>query len=727
MGVWTSVVAGVLAEHQAPGVTFSSQSRAARSTTTRSVVPPSLSLLRNETLLQDCGYRSMSSTFAAATAFAAVAFQRRLSARRSPSHQQPAICRQAAKPAAKSKPGPGKGPKPAQGAKGPPAKPARKAPQVAVKEEDDLIIVPADGCTIAELSQLIKKPPASIITYFFAEKRMPLTINDFLERQICADVAQKFGVEILFDDEKVTTAGDRGFLSQEHIGDNAELRPPVVTVMGHVDHGKTTLLDTIRQRSVAATEAGGITQRIGAYTVEVKGQRVTFIDTPGHEAFTAMRARGAQVTDIAVLVVAADDGVMPQTREAIAHARAANVPIIVAINKIDIPGADPQKSRQALAEEGLLAEDWGGDITMVEVSAKKNINIDELLELITLTAEVQDLKALKTGPAAGVILESVFEPARGSLATLLVQRGTLKIGDYAVAGTNLARVRSMQNEAGIEMKEAGPSTAVQILGFADPPQAGDQFEVFTSLQEAKDTIEEREKKIVKQGPLGFVGLGSSGSDEAMKLAVILKTDAQGSIAAVKQMFSDIKDSRYVNLRWVLAAPGPITDSDVELASTCPKDQRVMILGFNTPVGPSAASKAKLLDVKIQTYKVIYELFDAVVAALQSELGEEEQLIEKGLAEVKAVFDGKDGKIAGCKVLEGRLTKGFRVKAYRKGKLVGEGPIRTIRVFKEEVPDVDEGKECGFNVQGFEDWQAGDEVRCFEVKVVQRKLISDKKK
>mmetsp|Transcript_42111 Transcript_42111/g.98199 ORF Transcript_42111/g.98199 Transcript_42111/m.98199 type:complete len:669 (+) Transcript_42111:40-2046(+) len=596
----------------------------------------------------------------------------------------------------------------------------KKEQEVELELED--LIMPAEGMTLGELADRIRKPVAAIITYFFAEKGKPLTINDFLEKELIAEVCDKYELEYLFDDEKTTTAGDRGFLAEEH-ADEAEPRPAVVTVMGHVDHGKTTLLDTLRKRSVAAGEAGGITQRIGAYTVELDGQRITFIDTPGHEAFTAMRARGAQVTDIAVLVVAADDGVMPQTREAIAHAKAAEVPIIVAINKIDKPGADPQLTRQSLSEEGLLADDWGGDIPMVEVSAKKNQNLDGLLEILNLTAEMSELKAVSKADAAGVVLESTFDTSRGCLATLLVQRGTLRKGDYLISGSKFCRVRLMENEAGKEMEEAGPSTAVQVTGFQDTPQAGDQFEVYPTAQEARAVAEKRERE-QNRGPVGFAGLGSD-SEQTMRLALILKTDAQGSIAAVKQMFSEVKDSKYVNLRWVLASPGPITDSDVELASTCPADQQVMILGFNTTVSPTAERLAKERGVKIENFKVIYELFDTVVAALEGELNQEEKLMQKGVALVKAVFGGRDGNVAGAEVMEGMVTVGERAHAYRNGKKVGEGKIISIRRFKEQVKDIDEGNECGITVEGFDDWEEGDELRCFDVKLVSPEIVSKK--
>lgn len=533
---------------------------------------------------------------------------------------------------------------------------------------------------------------------------------------------------VLFDDEQVTTASNRGFLAEEY--SDAKPRPPVVTVMGHVDHGKTTLLDTIRQRSVAAEEAGGITQRIGAYTVEVGDDKATFIDTPGHEAFTAMRARGAQVTDIAVLVVAADDGVMPQTREAIAHARAAEVPIIVAINKIDVPQAKPDITKNLLAEEGLIPEEWGGSVPMVECSAKKNIGIDDLLEIITLTAQVQELKARYDGPAGGVVLESAFDPQKGSLATLLVQRGTLRVGDCAVAGTKVCRVRSMQNEAGKELEVAEPSTAIQVIGFDAPPEAGDQFEVYPSIKDAREVAEERERQLGPNSgaPIGFMGLtAGQSSDKLMRLAVILKTDSMGTIAAVKHMFNSMKDSKYINLRWVLTSPGPITDSDVELASTCPKDQRVMVVGFNTPLMSTAEKIAKAKGVEVKTFKIIYELFDWVVAALQQELGQEEKLVEKGRAEVLAVFPGRFGKVAGCRVTEGQLLKGKRVKVFRNGACVGQGPIISLRSGKNDVDSIDEDNECGFSIDGWEEWEKGDEVRCFDVTMVTPELVASKEK
>lgn len=590
------------------------------------------------------------------------------------------------------------------------------------KPEEDVLLLTGDGMSLNELAKTLKKNPAAIITYFFAERGKALSINDFLDRRLCEEAARKFGVEILFDDEKVSSAANRGILKEDH--SKGQPRPPVVTVMGHVDHGKTTLLDTIRKRSVAATEAGGITQRIGAYTAQIGDQLVTFIDTPGHEAFTAMRARGAQVTDIAVLVVAADDGVMPQTREAIAHAMAAEVPIIVAINKIDVPNAQAERTRQALSEENLLCEEWGGEITMVECSAKKNIGIDKLLEIIILTAEVADLKAPRDGPAAGVVLESTFDSQKGSFATLLVQRGTLHVGDNAVAGTKFCKVRAMLNEAGKDMTNVGPSTAVQVIGFERPPEAGEQFQVYPTIQEARELAERREREAVKAATAtGFAG--ASLGEGALKLSVILKCDAQGSIAAVKHMFEGMKDSKYVNLRWVLAAPGPISDSDVELAMACPKDQRVMVVGFNTTASPSAVRAAKARSVEIRQFNIIYELFETIVAVLENQIGPEEQLVERGRAEVLATFGGRLGTVAGCRIAEGTLAKGNRVKVYRKGRMVGQGNVITLREGKEDVPEVVEGNECGFGIEGWDEWQKGDMVHCFEVSMVKPQLVKKK--
>lgn len=587
-------------------------------------------------------------------------------------------------------------------------------------EVDDVVILPEDGLTVSELATKIKKPPAGIITYFFAERGMPLTITSQLDVQLCTEVAEKYGVDVIVDDdEKVSEASNRGFLAEDFA--DAKERPPVVTVMGHVDHGKTTLLDTIRKRSVAATEAGGITQRIGAYTVQVGTQKATFIDTPGHEAFTSMRARGAQVTDIAVLVVAADDGVMPQTREAIAHAKAAEVPMIVAINKIDVPKANPQQTRQALAEESIISEDWGGDTPFVEISAKKNINIDSLLETITLTAEVGELKARYSGPAAGVVLESTFQQATGALATLLVQRGTLNLGDAVVAGDKFGRVRSMKNEAGKDLPEVPPSVAAQVTGFQGPPEAGDQFEVYTNIGDAREAAEKR-KREQRTGIAGFRG---DDDEDVMRLSLILKTDAQGSIAAVKHMFNDMKDQRYVNFRWVLTAPGPITDSDVELASACPKDQKVLIVGFNTTVNQKTVNEAKMRGIEIKSFKVIYDLFESIVAYLTAEVGKEEKLIEKGTADILAVFGGRDGNVAGCSVASGMLSLGSRVQVFRRGAKVSEGTILSLREGKTEVQEVEEGMECGFCLKEWDAWEKGDEVRCFDVVMVEPELVKKK--
>jgi len=357
---------------------------------------------------------------------------------------------------------------------------------------------------------------------------------------------------------------------------------------------------------------------------------------------------------------------------------------------------------------------------MVEVSAKNNINLDSLLEIIALTAEVGELKAQWTGDAAGVVIESHIEPYKGSVATMLVQKGVLRVQDALASGTCGGRVKMMTNEAGTSVKEAVPSTAVQVFGFDEPPQAGDQFQVYSDIVKAKEVIAQRQKEDTKR-QVGFTGL-STESDQTMKLALILKTDAQGSIAAVKHMFSDVKDSKYVNLRWVMASVGVISDSDVQLASTCPEGQRAMILGFNTEIAPSAAKLAKDKGVTINNFKVIYELFETVVSALESDLEQEEKLIQRGFAVVKAVFKGVGGNVAGCEVVEGQLVSGERIKVFRDDREIAQGKLKTLRRFKDMVDDVDEGQECGFGIEGWDAWEPGDEARCFQVSLYAPQVV-----
>jgi len=598
----------------------------------------------------------------------------------------------------------------------------KRRPQEA-KEDIEFIVLPQGGMTVAALGEAIQQHPANIITHFFAKSGLALTMNEVLDRSLCEEICEKYNIETLDEDAEESKASQRGILDEKY--DDAKPRPPVVTVMGHVDHGKTTLLDTIRKRAVAAGEAGGITQRIGAYTVEMEEGKITFIDTPGHEAFTSMRARGAQVTDLAVLVVAADDGVMPQTKEAIYHARAADVPIVVAINKIDAPLANAEKTRQSLSEEGLLCEEWGGDVPMVEVSAKHNTNLDSLLEIISLTSQVSELKARYDGPAAGVVLEATRDAQRGSLATLLVQRGTLCVGDTVLAGCHLCKVRQMEDEGFKVLQRVEPSYAVQVAGWDNPPEAGDQFEVFADPKKAMELAQKREVEMQKKAaPSGFA-TSSDVSGQALKLTLILKTDAQGSIAAVKHMFASVRDSKYVNMRWLLATPGSITDSDVELAKACPKDQRVMIVGFGSTVLPSAARAAKMAGVEIRTFDVIYELFETIVAVLENSLSPEEKLTERGRADVLAVFGGRDGNVAGCRVAQGQLKMGNKVVVFRKDEVVGEGPIMTLREGKEAVTEVDEENECGFGIEGWDKWQKGDKVICYEVAMVRPQIVAEK--
>jgi len=588
--------------------------------------------------------------------------------------------------------------------------------------EEDIKIFSGEGMTVTQLADQFGKNPAAIVAFFFAERGLPTNVNSFLDRDMIEMAAVKFGKEILFDDAMESEAANRGVLKEDF--SNAEPRPPVVTVMGHVDHGKTTLLDTIRKRSVASGEAGGITQSIGAYTVKVGDALATFIDTPGHEAFTSMRARGAQVTDIAVLVVAADDGVMPQTSEAIAHAKAAGVPIIVAINKIDKKGADPERARQMLVSEDLTCEEYGGDVSMVPVSAKNNIGIEDLLEIIALQADLLGLKAPRNCRAAGVVLEATFDTTFGSTATLLVQKGTLRVGDHLVAGAVTCKVRVMTNEAGGKEPEATPSTAVQVSGFSGTPCAGDQFQVCINEKEANRMAEAKKKSNNATEIIGFSGSVSDVSSQ-VKLAIILKTETQGAIAAVKTLFEGIKLSDYVNLRWVMTSAGIINESDIELAATCPKDQRCMVLGFNSTITPGAAKLAKVKDVFVKTYKIVYEMYDEVKEALLLQIGKQEDFKEIGKGTILAIFDGKFGKVAGTRVDEGRFVKSTRVRCYRRGRKMGEGNIVSIRQGKNDAEDVREGDECGFTIEGFNEWEVGDDVVCYEVTLLTPEI--DKKR
>ncbi len=493
-------------------------------------------------------------------------------------------------------------------------------------------------------------------------------------------------------------------------------RPPVVAVMGHVDHGKTRLLDAIRQTNVMDSEAGGITQRIGAYQVEVNGQKITFLDTPGHEAFTAMRARGAQVTDITILVVAADDGVMPQTLEAIDHARAAGVPIVVAINKIDKPEANPELVKQQLADAGLLIEEWGGDTVCVPVSAKEKKGITELLENLLVVAEMEELKADPSRPAVGVVLEAKLDKTKGAVTTVLVHDGTLKVGDTVVVGTIWGRVKAMYNDMGKPVRKAGPASPVEILGLSSVSQAGDTLTVVAGEREARALIEKRRAEMQPE-PSAITRTVSLSNlfdqisqGQVKELNVILRTDVQGSIEPIKSSLEQLSTDE-VKVRVIRSASGNVTESDVMLAIA----SKAIIIGFNTESEPGAQRLADLEGVSIRYYNVIYNLVDDVSKALKGMLEPSKVEVIDGRAEVRAVFpSGKMGRVAGVYVTEGKVSLGASVRVRRQGKTVSESVVSSLRRFKDNVREVTSGLECGVGIKDFNGFEVGDMLEFFRI-------------
>ena len=506
-------------------------------------------------------------------------------------------------------------------------------------------------------------------------------------------------------------------------------RPPVITVMGHVDHGKTSLLDSIRESRVASGEAGGITQHIGAYQVEFehesKKRKLTFLDTPGHEAFTAMRARGTKVTDVAVLVVAADDGCRPQTLEAISHARAAKVPIVVAINKIDKEGASPDRVKQELSEKDLIAEDWGGDVVMVPVSAIKKQNIDKLLEMILLVSEVEDLQANPERLAKGTVIEAHLDKAKGPVATLLVQNGTLKAGDVLAAGSVLGKIRAMVDEHGNRIKEAGPSCPVEALGFSEVPTAGDEFEVYPDEKNARAVVGERATdaratKLAQQMASRRVSLSSlstqANDGELKELNLILKADVQGSVEAILGSLEQLPKNE-VQVRVLLSAPGEITETDIDLAAASGS----VIIGFNTSLASGAKRAADANDVDIREYEVIYKLLEDIQSAMEGLL--EPDLVEESLgqAEVRATFAVGKGAIAGCYIQSGKLQRNCSLRVLRSDKVIFEGNLDSLKRSKDDVKEVNTGFECGVGCDKFSTWSEGDIIEAFKFVTKKRTL------
>ena len=573
--------------------------------------------------------------------------------------------------------------------------------------------------TVAELAHKMAVKATDLIKTMMKMGIMA-TINQVIDQETAMIVVEEMG------HKAVPARLDEPDAFLEEVGTQhyeEKPRPPVVTVMGHVDHGKTSLLDYIRRTKVAAGEAGGITQHIGAYHVETPRGTITFLDTPGHEAFTAMRARGAQATDIVVLVVAADDGVMPQTREAIHHARAAGVPIIVAVNKIDKPDANPERVRQELVAEGVIPEEYGGDTMFYNVSAKMGQGIDELLEGILLQAEVLELKAPVEGPAKGIVLEARLDKGRGPVASVLVQSGTLRKGDVVLVGSTWGRVRAMLDETGKPVDSAGPSMPVEILGLEDVPQAGEEFVVLPDERKAREIAlyrqgKFREVKLAKQQALKLENLFEQMSEGEVKtLPIIIKADVQGSLEALKQSLEKLSTDE-VKVQVIHGAVGGISESDVNLA----RASNAIIIGFNVRSDASARKLAESYGVDIRYYNIIYDAVDEIKAALSGMLSPERKEEIIGLAEVRQVFRvPKVGTVAGCYVLEGTIRRGARVRVLRDHVVIHEGELDSLKRFKEDVREVKAGYECGLSVKGYNDIQVGDQIEVFEVREVAREL------
>ncbi len=582
------------------------------------------------------------------------------------------------------------------------------------------VVVP-ETITIQELAQRMTERAVDIIKYLMKQGQM-MKPGDVIDADMAQLIAEEFGHTV----KRVAESDvEEGIFNVDDNPDAMISRPPVVTIMGHVDHGKTSLLDAIRHANVVSGEAGGITQHIGAYQVEQNGQKITFIDTPGHAAFTAMRARGAQATDIAILVVAADDSVMPQTIESINHAKAAGVPIIVAINKIDKPSADPQKVRTALLQHEVFVESMGGEVLDVEVSAKTGKNLDKLLEAILLQAEMLDLKSDPARTAEGVVIEAKLDRGRGSVATVLVQTGTLNPGDIIVAGNEWGRVRALVDDRGGHVKEAGPAMPVEILGLQGTPQAGDRFAVVQNEAKAREIAEyrqrlARDKAVARQS-------GARGSLEQMmnqlqvsgtkEFPLVIKGDVQGSIEAITTALDKLGTDE-VRARIVHSGAGGITESDVSLAEA----SNAAIIGFNVRANKQARDAAEQQGIEIRYYNIIYDLIDDVKAAMSGLLSPERRETFLGNAEILEVFNiTKVGKVAGCRVTEGKVERGAGVRLIRDNVVIHEGKLKTLKRFKDEVSEVPSGQECGMAFENYDDIRAGDTIEAFRVEHVSRTL------
>lgn len=581
----------------------------------------------------------------------------------------------------------------------------------------DGVVEYEEGITVDELSQKIGQTPANVIKVLFMLGTM-VTINSSLNDEQVELICMEYGLEC----KKVVPVSEVNFEDLEVVDDPKDLepRPPVITIMGHVDHGKTTLLDHIRKSRVAEGEFGGITQHIGAYQVSVKGKKITFLDTPGHEAFTAMRARGAMITDIVIIVVAADDGVMPQTREAVDHALAANVPIIVAINKIDKPGADPQRIMTEVSELGLMPEEWGGDVPYVNISAKKGIGIDELLETVTVVAELAELKANPKRMAYGSVIEGRLDKGRGPVATLLIQNGTLRSGNPIVVGATYGRVRQLVDDRGREIKSAGPATPVEITGLNDVPEAGDKFMVFETEKEARHVGEERAQKKIEEernstSAMSLDDLFSQmKSGEVVDLNIIVKADVNGTAEAVKSSLEKI-DVEGARVNVIRSTVGAISESDILLASA----SKAIIYGFNVRPDANVRRKADEEGVEIRLHQVIYKIVEEIEAAMKGMLAPEMEEVVTGQAEIRHIYKvSKIGNIAGCYVTDGSIKRDCGIRLIREGIIVYEGKLASLKRFKDDAKEVNQGYECGLTIENYNDIKEGDIVEGYVMQEVE---------
>jgi translation initiation factor IF-2 len=588
--------------------------------------------------------------------------------------------------------------------------PVQRREQPAAPPPIDREITIAEGITVKELSEKLGVK-ANLVIKKLVERKIFATINQNLDAKMAEDISREFGAStnnVSYEEEKtqeVELAEDQKDLVR---------RAPVVTIMGHVDHGKTSLLDSIRVANVAGREAGGITQHIGAYQIEKNDRKIVFIDTPGHEAFTRMRARGAKVTDIVILVVSADDGVMPQTLEAIDHAKAAKVPIIVAINKIDKPDAQPERVKQQLADRGLLAEDWGGDTVMVPVSARAKTNLDLLLEMILLVADIGDYKANPTRPGVGTVLEAQLDKGRGPVATVLVQNGTLRVGDFFICGQVFGKIRAMFGDLGQQVREAEPSTPVEVLGLDSMPEVGDSFQVITDTAKAKQIVmyreaKNREKTIQKGSRVTLEQFHEQVKEGDVKeLNIILKTDVGGTAEVLSDMLQKLSNEK-VKIRVLHKNVGAITETDVLLASA----SNAIIIGFNVRPERAASAIAEKEKVDIRLHSIIYELADQMKKAMSGMLDPVFKEVFKGRAVVRDVFKiTKVGIVAGSAVTEGVLTRNSQVRVLRDNVVVHTGKIESLKRFKDDVSEVKSGFECGVTIANFSDVKPGDEFEAF---------------